>query len=293
MAGESLLSSATELNLKFERMKDIIRSLKRVAVAFSAGVDSTFVLKAAIDALGPENVVAVTGKSDSLATAEFEEACRLANALGAEHVVIDTDEFENPNYLANPTNRCYHCKTTLYEHLDRFIFERGLHAVINGINADDLGDWRPGIQAAKEHNVRAPAAEAGLTKAEIRELSERLGLPTFDKPAAPCLSSRVQYGESITPEKLRMIESCEAFLHGLGLRECRVRHHDRLARIEVPADQIAALAQTELRARITAHFKAAGYQYITLDLVGFRSGSMNEVISLGRVSAPAPPEPRS
>ncbi len=268
------------LDRKFEQMKDIIRSLERVAVAFSAGVDSTLVLKVAVDVLGSENVTAVTGKSDSLAQAEFDHAVELADLVGAEHVVIETDEFDNPDYLANPTNRCYFCKTTLYEHLGGFIEERGIKAVINGINADDQGDWRPGIQAAAEHNVRAPAAEAGMTKQDIRDLSKRLGLPTFDKPASPCLSSRVQYGEPITPQKLRMIESCEAFLHELGFGECRVRHHDKLARIEVPPDRIAELAEPELRARIDEHFRSVGYQYVALDIRGFRSGSMNEVIPL-------------
>ncbi|MEE9294006.1 MAG: ATP-dependent sacrificial sulfur transferase LarE [Phycisphaerae bacterium] len=270
------------LDQKLDRMKEIIRSLKSVAVAFSAGVDSTFVLRVAIDCLGRENAVAVTSNSDSLARAEFEETVDLTERLGAEHVVIETDEFENPDYLANPADRCYHCKTSLYEHLDRFIKERGLNAIINGINADDLGDWRPGIQAAGEHQVRAPAAEAGLTKEDIRILSKRMGLPTYDKPAAPCLSSRVQYGESITPEKLRMIESCEAFLHRMGIRECRVRHHDNLARIEVPPEHIAVITAPQTRARIDEHFRSVGYQYVVVDLRGFRSGSMNEVIAFGR-----------
>jgi uncharacterized protein len=183
--------------------------------------------------------------------------------------------------LANPTNRCYFCKTTLYSHLDRFIATRGLKAVVNGINADDLGDFRPGLDAAAEHHVRAPVAEAGLTKADVRALSQRLGLPTFDKPASPCLSSRVPYGEPITPEKLRMIEAAEAFLRSeFGLRECRVRHHDRLARVEVPTDAIALLAEPRNAARLDAALRKLGYQYVTIDLRGLRSGSLNEVIPL-------------
>lgn len=280
------------LNNKYERLKEIIRSLERVAVAFSAGVDSTFILKVAIDVLGESNVTAVTAKSDSLAKAEFEDALRLAESIGAEHVVIETDEMNNPNYAANPTDRCYFCKTTLYEHLDGFIAERGIKHVINGINADDLGDWRPGIKAATEHSVRAPAAEAGITKSEIRVLSKRLGLPTHDKPASPCLSSRVQYGEAITPEKLRMIESCEAFLHQMGIRECRVRHHNSLARIEVPRAHIAELADPDTRARIEQHFRSVGYRYVTLDLTGFRSGSMNEVIAFGQTQQPLESNPK-
>jgi pyridinium-3,5-biscarboxylic acid mononucleotide sulfurtransferase len=281
--GTAMNTTITKLDDKLAQMQSILRELRSVAVAFSAGVDSTLVLKVAIDTLGPDNVVAVTGRSDSLAAAEFEQACQLADSLGAEHVVIDTDEFENPNYLANPTNRCYFCKTTLYEHLGRFIAARGLHAIVNGINADDYGDFRPGIQAAGEHSVRCPAAEAGLTKSDVRELSHRFGLPTFDKPASPCLSSRVPYGESITPEKLRMIERGEAFLHALGIRECRVRHHDKLARIEVPPEQIDRLANGEMRERLDRFFRELGYQYVTIDLRGFRSGSMNEVIAFGQV----------
>jgi uncharacterized protein len=196
-------------------------------------------------------------------------------------VVIETGEFEDPNYLSNPTNRCYFCKTTLYSELTGFIARRGLDAVINGINADDLGDYRPGIEAAREHSVRCPAAEAGLTKADIRELSARWGLPTFDKPASPCLSSRVQYGEAITPDKLRRIEAAEAFLRGLGFRECRVRHHDNLARIEVPSELVAGLAKPEMARRIDERFRELGYNYVSLDLRGLRSGSMNEVIMLG------------
>lgn len=274
------------LDQKFEQMKEILRSLKRVAVAFSAGVDSTFVLKVAIDTLGPENVVAVTARSDSLARAEFDEACALADKMGAEHVVIETEEFKDPNYLSNPVNRCYFCKSELYGKLDGFITERGLAAAVNGINADDYGDFRPGIQAGKEHGVRAPAAEAGLTKDDIRVLSERFGLPTYDKPASPCLSSRVQYGEAITPEKLKQIERSEAFLHSLGFRECRVRHHNNMARVELPADRLDEALRPEVRTRIDNALREFGYAYVAIDLRGFRSGSMNEVISVGRL-APA------
>lgn len=276
------MSTSLSLDEKYARLQEILRSLGRVGVAFSAGVDSTFVLKAAIDTLGASNVVAVTGRSDSLARAEFEEACRLADQMGAEHVIIDTEEFQDPNYLANPTNRCFFCKSELYSKLQPFAAERGLSAVINGINADDLGDFRPGIQAARDFSVRAPCAEAGLTKADIRVLSERMGLPTSDKPASPCLSSRIQYGESITPDKLKQIERSEAFLHALGFRECRVRHHNNLARIELPAEQIAEALDPRTRSKIDAALREFGYAYVTIDLRGFRSGSMNEVIAFGK-----------
>ena len=271
------------LDEKYARLRSILGELESVAVAFSGGVDSTLVLKVAMDALGSANVIAVTGRSDSLARAEFDEACALAQAVGARHVILDTDEFENPNYASNPTNRCYFCKTTLYSHLERFIAEHGLKAIVNGINADDLGDYRPGIQAAHEHHVRAPAADAGLTKPEVRELSRRLGLPTSDKPASPCLSSRVPYGESITPQKLRMIEAGEMFLRNLGIRECRVRHHDTLARIEVPVEFIPMLAEAVTATRVDTYFRSLGYHYVAVDLRGFRTGSMNEVIILGTV----------
>ncbi len=272
----------TTLDAKLERMSEQLRSMGKVAVAFSAGVDSTFVLKVAVDVLGCDRVLAATGKSDSLAAKEFDQCVALAASLGVEHVVIETDEFDNPNYLANPSNRCYFCKTTLYERTAELAQRRGFDVVVNGTNADDLGDWRPGLAAADEFAVRSPAAEAGLTKQDIRTLSERMGLPTHDKPASPCLSSRVRYGEQITPEKLRMIESCEAFLHGLGMVECRVRHHGDLARIEVPPDQIARVAEASVREAIRDHFREAGYTYVTLDLLGFRSGSMNEVIAFGK-----------
>lgn len=273
------------LSAKYAALRQILRDLRRVAVAFSGGVDSTCVLKAAVETLGADHVVAVTGRSPSVASAELDDAAALARLIGVEHVVIDTDEFNDPNYLANPTNRCYFCKTSLYTHLGRFLDERGLTAIINGVNADDLGDYRPGLQAAGEHNVRAPLAEAGCTKADVRALSAHFGLPTHDKPASPCLSSRVQYGEAITPQKLRMIEAAEAFLHELGFRECRVRHHNNLARIEVPLQELPRLAEPEVAARVEQRLRTLGYSYVTLDLRGFRSGSMNEVIQVGLLTA--------
>jgi uncharacterized protein len=295
------------LDQKLAAMQSILRDLESVAVAFSAGVDSTLVLKVALDVLGPANVVAVTGRSDSLARDEFDQAVELASAVGAEHVVLDTDEFQNPNYTSNPNNRCYFCKTTLYDHMTRFIRDRGLNTIVNGINVDDLGDYRPGIQAAKEHDVRCPAADAGLTKADVRELSWQLGLPTFDKPASPCLSSRVPYGQAVTTEKLRMIEAAEKFIHSLGIRECRVRHYEggtganaetlkrrnaeildgaadpndawgHIARVEVPIEVLPYVSSPEMSARIRTHFHSLGYSEVTFDPRGFRTGSLNEAI---------------
>ena len=267
---------------KLENMKEVLRSLERVAVAFSAGVDSTFLLKVAVDTLGSENVVAVTADSDSLARAEFDEAATLTADMGAEHVIIKTQEIDNPDYRSNPTNRCYYCKSELFAKLDGFIAERGLNAVVAGVNADDYDDWRPGIQAGREHDVRAPCAEAGMSKNDIRVLSEQMGLPTHDKPASPCLASRVQYGEEITPAKLEQIERAEAYLRSLGFRECRVRHHHNLARIEVPPEEIGRICEAKTRAQIDATFREYGYAYVAVDLRGFRSGSMNEVIAFGQ-----------
>lgn len=273
---------------KLERMRQILRSLQKVAVAFSGGVDSTFVLKVAVDTLGPENVVAVTADSYSLARSELEQARQLARQLKAEHVVIATDELEDPNYASNPADRCYYCKTNLYARLQEFIARRGLKAIVSGINADDYDDWRPGIQAGRERNVRAPCAEAGLSKQEIRQLSQQMNLPTFDKPAMPCLASRIAYGEQITPEKLRMVEQAEQFLRSLGLRECRVRHHNKLARIEVPPERIPELMEPQMRARIDARLREIGYTYVTMDMRGFRSGSMNELLAAGQARQTRP-----
>jgi uncharacterized protein len=265
---------------KLARMQERVHGLGSVAVAFSAGVDSTFVLKVALDVLGPGRVLAVTARSPSVPAAEIAEARRLAELLGVEHLIIATDEFANPSYTANPPNRCYFCKTTLYAHMHEVVRARGLLAIVNGTNLDDLCDWRPGLQAAGEHEVIAPAAEAGLTKADIRALSSAWGLPTSDKPASPCLSSRVPYGQQVTPEKLRMIEAGEAFLkERFGLRECRVRHYGEFARIEAPPAHVSLLEAAS--AQIAAHFQSLGFAATEIDPRGFRSGALNDVIAFG------------
>lgn len=275
-------TESISLDAKYDHLKQRLGELDRVVVAFSAGVDSTLVLKAAVDALGRENVLAVTGDSASVPRAELAHAAELAEQIGVEHVMVATDEFDKAEYLANPEDRCYHCKTTLYEHLGRLATQRGYGGIVNGTNADDLGDYRPGLRAAAESEVFSPLADAGLGKAQVRALSKMLGLATFDKPASPCLSSRVPYGEPITPEKLRMIEEAEKFLRDMGIPECRVRHHETLARIEVPSEFFERLLQPDLAERLHAHFRSLGYDYVTLDLAGFRSGSLNEVIAFGR-----------
>lgn len=268
----------TTLQFRFKRLCDNLRSLGKVTVAYSGGVDSVFLLKAAADTLGPPNVLAVIGNSASLSTREFAEAKRLCTEIGVQLIVVEPGEFDDSRFVANPTNRCFYCKDALYKCILQTAKAHGIAAVVCGTNADDLSDFRPGHKAADQHGIHSPCADAGLTKADIRALSAELGLPTADKPAAPCLASRVQYGETITPQKMRMIEEAEAVLHGLGYRECRVRHHGNIARIEVPAEHIEALAAETVRNQIDAMLREIGYQYVTLDLRGFRSGSMNEVI---------------
>ncbi len=264
---------------KYETLQSILRDMKSAAVAFSAGVDSTLVLKVALDTLGKENAIAVTGRSASLASSELQDAREISQKLGAELVILDTNELDNANYASNPINRCYFCKTTLYEKMVPVIRERGIEAIVNGANADDVQDFRPGMTAANEHNVRSPALEAGLTKQDIRTLSKQLGLPTFDKPASPCLSSRVPYGDAIDANVLRMIEQAESFLHKLGFNECRVRHHKSLARVEVPKARLPELINANVANRVEKRFKEIGYEYVTFDLQGLRSGGLNDSIS--------------
>lgn len=258
-------------------------ALRSVIVAYSGGVDSAVVLAAAARALGPRQVLAVTGRSASVPEAELAGAAALANQIGAAHEFLDTREFDDPSYLANPANRCYYCKTELYGRLRELAGQRGFAHVASGVNADDLGDYRPGLQALAEKGVAAPLAELGLGKAAVREIAALLALPVAQKPASPCLSSRVQYGESITPEKLRRIERAEVLLRSCGFAECRVRHHDDLARIEVSATDLARFADASLRERIETGLRELGYRYVTLDLRGFRSGSMNEVLGAHRL----------
>jgi uncharacterized protein len=249
------------------------------AVAFSGGVDSAVVAKAAQLALG-EDAVLVTGTSAAMADGELEAARKLADLIGLKHVEIATEEFDNPNYVANSPDRCYHCKSELYSQLDRIAARSGMRVVANGANADDLGDYRPGMKAAAEHRVRSPLAECGITKQEVRELAAMWGLPVAEKPATPCLSSRVAYGQEVTRERLVMIDRAEQFLRALGFRELRVRYHGgEMARIEVPINEIARLADDEVRAAVVRRFDDLGFKFVTLDLGGFRSGNLNRLIS--------------
>ena len=263
---------------ELQRLKDILTDMGRVAVAFSGGTDSTLLLRLARDWLGAEHVLALTAVSPSQPAVERAEAEAMARRIGVRHLLIETPELADADYAANPPERCYICKRIILEHLIRRAKNEGFRDVVDGSNADDLSDYRPGLKAAAERAVRAPLAEAGLTKADIRALAAALGLSIHEKPASPCLSSRVPYGEAVTPEKLARIDAAETFLRSLGFRECRVRHHADLARIEVPAGEVARLAAPELRTRVDAHLRELGFRYVALDLRGFRSGSLNEVL---------------
>jgi uncharacterized protein len=266
------------LNAHRERLVATLRGYGRVAVAYSGGVDSTVVAQAAHEALG-DAAIAVTAVSDSLAAGELEEAQELARRIGIAHRVIRTEEFADPNYLRNQPDRCYFCKSELYGRLSGLLGELGVDVIASGANTDDLGDHRPGMRAAAENGVRHPLQECGLGKPEVRALARAWGLPTWDKPATPCLSSRIAYGEDVSPERVRMIDQAEQWLRQRGLRILRVRYHKGdLARIEVPLDDLARLVDLQVRGELITAFRALGFKFVTLDLEGFRSGSFNSAL---------------
>lgn len=271
----------SELDLKCDRLIAALRELGSCVVAFSGGVDSAVVAQAAHLALG-EKAIAATGASASLADGELSAAKQVAAHIGIRHLVIDTQEFSQPQYVRNAPDRCYHCKTELYEQIERILPELGACTIVNGANADDADDYRPGMQAAGEHRVRSPLAECGLTKAEVRQLAAEWGLSVWDKPASPCLSSRVAYGQEVTPDRLAMIDRAEQFLRQNGFRVCRVRYHEGdLARVEVPREEISRLCSSPLREALEAELRRVGFRLVTIDLSGFRSGSLNELIQIG------------
>lgn len=270
---------------KLQSLKEILAGLKSVLVAFSGGVDSTFLLKVARDVLG-DRAVAVTALSESYPAAEFEESKRLAALIGARQIVVETREMEREGYRANAPDRCFHCKDELFTTLAPVAEREGLACVVYGEIADDRSDHRPGARAAKDHRVRAPIAEAGLTKLEIRRLSQELGLPTWDKPSMACLASRIPYGSEVTPGKLTMIERAEEVLRGLGLRQFRVRHHDTIARLEVEPSDFEDLVRSPVRELVLSRLQEIGYRYVALDLQGYRRGSLNEVLLVRRATTP-------
>ena len=262
-----------ELQNKLELLKEILGEMDGALIAFSGGVDSTFLLKVAHEVLGPK-AVAVTASSETYPSREFEEAKQLAKMIGAEHLIVETRELESEAFRKNPHDRCYHCKKELFSTLVALASERGLECVLVGSNLDDVQDYRPGMRAARELGVRSPLMEAKLSKEEIRELSREMGLPTWDKPSFACLASRFPYGTRITEEDLSKVDAAEEQLRRMGFRQLRVRHHGDIARIEVEKGQLAsALVRAD---EIANHLENLGYTYVTLDLRGYRTGSMNE-----------------
>jgi pyridinium-3,5-biscarboxylic acid mononucleotide sulfurtransferase len=268
------------LENKRDHLLAILGELQSVAVAFSGGIDSTVVANAARMALG-DRAVAVTADSASVPRREIEEATELARLIGIRHHLVATEEFNDPDYVKNDGTRCYYCKSQLYGRIEEMLAELGVRVICSGANLDDLGDYRPGLTAAAEHAVRHPLQEAGFTKADVRALAKAWGLPTWDKPASPCLSSRLAPGVEVTIERTGRVEAAEAYLRSLGLRDCRVRlHAGELARVEVPANELARFAEPGVRDDLVRRCKDWGFRFVTLDLEGLRSGSLNQLVSL-------------
>jgi pyridinium-3,5-biscarboxylic acid mononucleotide sulfurtransferase len=279
--GAGVASAADEavLAAKEAHLHARLEEFESLLIAYSGGVDSAFLALAASRVL-PGRLLCVTADSPSYPRRHRELAERIARDFQLPHEFIETSEMERPEYRANPANRCYYCKTELYEHLSELATARGFAAIADGSNADDRGDYRPGRQAAREFGVKSPLDDAGLTKAEIRELSRRAGLPTWDEPASACLSSRIPYQSEVTVSKLSMIEQAEEALHHHGFRVCRVRHHETVARLEIGRDEMARALDPAVAQALVSELKAIGYQYVCLDLQGYRTGSLNEILKL-------------
>ena len=269
----------SDLGAKQQQLFSILRDMGQAIVAYSGGTDSAYLAWAATQALGDKSV-AITADSASIPESHKRDAIQFARQFGIRHELIPTHEFENPDYLKNDANRCFHCKDELFERLEEVGRERGIAHIVYGVNMDDLGDYRPGQNAAKLHEARAPLVEAKLSKAEIRELSRQAGLPTWDRPAAACLSSRIPYGTPVTVENIKKVESGEEELKALGFRQFRVRFHGEVARIEIAKEEMEKALTVEMARTFTAIFKKLGFQYVTLDLEGYRQGSLNEVLNI-------------
>ncbi|AEE95949.1 ATP-dependent sacrificial sulfur transferase LarE [Mahella australiensis] len=269
--------SDTDLQAKLQRLKDILTDMGNAVIAYSGGVDSTFLLKVAHDVLG-DNVIAVTARSSTYPEREFNEACELVKQIGAKHVVIISEELEIEGFRSNPVNRCYYCKKELFNKIWDIANEHGINHVLDGSNVDDTDDFRPGMKAAHELGVESPLRESGMTKSDIRALSKAMGLPTWNKPSFACLSSRFPYGQPISEKKLSMVEQAEQFLLDKGFIQVRVRYHGDIARIEVAPEERHRFFDEHLMDEIAARFKQIGFAYTALDLAGYRTGSMNEVL---------------
>ena len=271
------IRALNELDAKSQSLFANLASVPSLIVAYSGGVDSAYLAYAAHQALG-EKMLAVTALSASYSERDRQEAEAVVSRFKLPHEFIETDELANPAYRANNPDRCYFCKDALFDKLDDLVARRGFAAVAYGVNVDDQGDWRPGQRAAREHKVLAPLLDAGLTKADIRELARRAEVPVWDRPASACLSSRIAYGIEVTPERLAVVEKGEEALRDLGFRQFRVRHHDRLARLELPPEEMRRLFDDGRHEAVVKRFRELGYLYVTLDLQGFRSGSANEIL---------------
>lgn len=263
---------------KLDQLKEIIKTYGRAAVAFSGGADSTFLLKVCMEVLGKDNVIAVTASSETYTPGELEFARSMASGLGAKHIILKTDELSDENFLSNGKNRCYFCKKNFYSKLIQIAEQENISYIIDGSNADDNKDYRPGTRAALELGIKSPLVEAGFAKEDIRRFSRDMGLSSWDRPANPCLATRLPYGSVITREKLLMVAQAEDFIRALGFHIIRVRHHDRIARVEVSSSEIAGFCRDEIRNKVVKRLKEIGFIYVAIDLEGYRMGSLNAEI---------------
>ena len=264
------------MNKKLKKLQQILLSMQKVLIAYSGGVDSTLLLKIAVDSLGKENVLAVTAISETYTESEKKEAITLSKEIGAKLKIIKTSEFKDKNFVKNPNNRCYYCKKELFSKLSKLAKKEGIKYIADGSNKDDLSDYRPGTIAKKEFKIRSPLQESGFTKNDVREISRNLSLKSWNKPALACLASRIPYGTKITKDKLNRINQAEEFLRSLGFVQLRVRDHDNLARIEVDRKEFSKFLSSKISNKIAQKLKNLGYNYITIDILGYRTGSMNE-----------------